>query len=109
MILEFLFFSVASPRLRANSNKSQNPVPEGYLAHQLFELANRLSDAKMFPNFLPAYANWLYAVQRDLENIESGETTVDTSNMSPEQAAAIQEALDGLAKAVQGFRDAGTK
>lgn len=106
-----MVFLVGLPRLRANNsnNKSQNPVPEGYLAHQFFEIANKFDDAKRFQNFIPAYANYLYVVQRDLEKIESGETTVDTSNMSPERAAAIKDALDAIAKAVPGFRDAWTK
>ena len=100
---------MGAQRGRANyNNKSQNPVPEGYLAHQFFERANQFSDAKRFQNFIPAYAKYLYAVQRDLEKIESGETTVDTSNMSPERAAAIEGALDAIKQAVPGFREAWT-
>ena len=100
---------VLPSRRAANSNKSQNPIPQGYLAHDFFNAANKLGDANRFQNFIPTYAKYLYSVQQSLEKIESGETTVDTSNMNPERAAAIEGALDALAKATPGFRDAWQK
>ena len=106
--LEFPYILPVLQSRRANSNKSQNPIPEGYLANDFFDAAQKLGDANRFQNFIPAYAKYLYSVQQSLEKIESGETTVDTSNMSPERAAAIEGALDSIKQAVPGFREAWT-